>query len=70
MLIKCCLFKTAQIIRAKAEPIRNVVPHTPKKLAAILGNPLIIPLWITKNITAVINTLIPKDFHSTLYFLK
>ena len=60
----------AHTIRPKIERIRNAVPQTPKNPAAILGKPLMIPLWITKNITAVIKTLIPKVFHSTLYFLK
>ena len=46
----------------------GIIKGLPKM--AILGKPLMIPLWITKNITAVIKTLIPKDFHSTLYFLK
>ena len=66
----CCLFVIAQPIKPKTENINSAVPPTPKNPAAIFGKPLIIPLCITKNMIAVINTLIPKDFHSTLYFLK
>ena len=50
--------------------ISKVVPYIPIELAAIFGNPFIIPLCMTKNITAVINIVIPNDFHSNLYFLK
>ena len=44
MLIICCLFKTAHIIKPNTEIIRKVVPQTPKNPAAILGKPFIIPL--------------------------
>ena len=60
----------AQTISPKTDNITNAVPLTPRNPAAIFGNPLMIPLCMTKNMIAVIITVILKDFHSSLYFLK
>ena len=60
----------AQTINTKTDNITNTVPPTPRNPAAIFGNPLMMPLCMTKNMITVINTVIPKDCHSSLYFLK
>ena len=64
------LFITDHTIPAKTAITNNAVPVTPICPAAILGRPLIIPLWMMKNTIAVRPTKIPKEDHSNLYFRK
>ena len=64
-----CLLFIAQIVTTNVRTMIAVTPPKPSTLA-IFGNPLIIPLWITKNTTPVITIVKKKVFHSNFNFLK
>ena len=57
---KSCKIRNSSILIIKTNKIRHLLSEISSKFYK--SKP--------KNIIAVIKTLIPKDFHSTLYFLK